>query len=55
MITHNTTPPMMIAVRILRARVGASSRLNQPIQSGINRSCFEKRRAHEIISAKADL
>src|SRR4030095_11066180 len=33
MITHKTAPPARIAVRILRARVGASSRLNQPIQS----------------------
>src|SRR5260370_39936857 len=33
MITHKTAPPTMMAVRILRARVGASSRRNQPIQS----------------------
>src|SRR5882672_10270432 len=33
MITHKTTPPTMIAVRISRARVGASSRFNQPVQS----------------------
>src|SRR4030095_3803944 len=33
MITHKTTPLMMIAVLISRARVGASSRFNQPTQS----------------------
>src|SRR5258708_27253997 len=33
MITHKPAPPTMMAVRILRARVGASSRRNQPIQS----------------------
>src|SRR5215468_11102926 len=32
MITHKTTPPTTIAVRISRARVGASSRFNQPNQ-----------------------
>src|ERR1700736_3148298 len=33
MMTHKTAPPTMKAVRILRARVGASSRRNQAIQS----------------------
>src|SRR2546430_14285064 len=33
MITHKTAPPTMMAVRISRARVGASSCRNQPIQS----------------------
>src|ERR1700731_1732570 len=33
MITHKTAPATMIAVLILRALVGASSRFNQPIQS----------------------
>src|SRR4029453_11834941 len=32
MITHNVTPLTMLAVRISRARVGASSRFNQPTQ-----------------------
>src|SRR5205807_6294881 len=33
MITHKTAPPTMMVVRISRARVGASSCRNQPIQS----------------------
>src|SRR5437879_13685200 len=33
MITHKTAPATMMAVLILRALVGASSRFNQPIQS----------------------
>src|SRR6266446_10976188 len=33
MMTHKTAPATMMAVRILRARVGASSRRNQAIQS----------------------
>ena len=33
MITLKTAPPTRIAVRILRVRVGASSRFNQPNQS----------------------
>ena len=48
MITHKTAPPTMMAVRILRARVGANSRLNQPIQSESLGPCFEKCRAHKL-------
>jgi hypothetical protein len=33
MITHKTAPPTRIAVRILRARVGANSLFSQVIQS----------------------
>src|SRR5438105_8195085 len=33
MMTHKTAPPTMMVVRISRARVGASSCRNQPIQS----------------------
>src|SRR6266550_3535713 len=33
MMTHSTAPPTMMAVLILRALVGASSRRNQPSQS----------------------
>jgi hypothetical protein len=28
MMTHKTVPPTMMAVRVLRSRVGANSRLN---------------------------